>query len=48
MRVGIPVLSMARCVREAQELELRPGVLDKYLYANAVWLFFSPRKPPAR
>jgi predicted TIM-barrel fold metal-dependent hydrolase len=43
-----PVLSMARCVREAAELELRPGVLDKYLYANAERLFFAPRRPPAR
>jgi predicted TIM-barrel fold metal-dependent hydrolase len=40
-----PVLPMERCVREAQELELRPGVLDKFLYANAERLFFSPRKP---
>jgi len=40
-----PVLSMERCVREARELDLRPGVLDKYLYANAQRLFFSERKP---
>jgi hypothetical protein len=39
---------MARCVREAAELELRPGVLDKYLYANAERLFFAPRRPPSR
>jgi predicted TIM-barrel fold metal-dependent hydrolase len=30
-----PVLSMERCVREAEALDLREGVLDKYLYANA-------------
>lgn len=40
-----PVLPMARVVKEAQELDLRPGVLDKYLYANAERLFFSERKP---
>jgi len=40
-----PVLSFARCIREAQALVLREGVLDKYLYANAERLFFSPRKP---
>jgi predicted TIM-barrel fold metal-dependent hydrolase len=40
-----PVLSMERCVREAQELDLREGVLDKFLYANAERLFFSPRAP---
>ncbi len=40
-----PVLSMERCVKEACELELRPSVLDKFLYANAERVFFSPRKP---
>ncbi len=40
-----PVLSMDRCVKEGTELELRPGVLDKYLYANAERVFFSPRRP---
>lgn len=30
-----PVLGMDRCVQEAQELDLREGVLDKFLYANA-------------
>jgi hypothetical protein len=39
-----PVLPMARCLGEAAELELRPGVLDKYLYANAESFFFA-RKP---
>lgn len=36
-----PVLSMQRCIDEAHELDLRPGVLDKYLYANAARLFFK-------
>jgi uncharacterized protein len=40
-----PVLPMKRVVSEAKELELRPGVLEKYLYANAERLFFSERKP---
>jgi predicted TIM-barrel fold metal-dependent hydrolase len=40
-----PVLPMLRVVTEAQQLDLRPGVLDKYLYANAERLFFSERKP---
>jgi predicted TIM-barrel fold metal-dependent hydrolase len=40
-----PVLSFKRCVEEAKQLDLRPGVLDKYLRANAERLFFSPRKP---
>ncbi len=38
-----PVLSFERCVKEAQELDLREGVLDKFLYANAERLFFSGR-----
>ena len=36
-----PVLSITRCVGEAAALELRPGVLDKYLYANAAAFFFG-------
>jgi predicted TIM-barrel fold metal-dependent hydrolase len=40
-----PVLSTERCVREASELELRPGVLDKFLYENARRVFFSQRNP---
>ncbi len=40
-----PVLSLERCLGEAQALDLREGVLHKYLYANAERLFFSPRKP---
>jgi predicted TIM-barrel fold metal-dependent hydrolase len=40
-----PVLSMERCVSEAKQLELRPGVLEKYLYDNAEAVLFQPRKP---
>jgi predicted TIM-barrel fold metal-dependent hydrolase len=40
-----PVLSMERCIPEAEKLDLRPGVLDKFLYANAESLFFSTRAP---
>ena len=40
-----PVLSFKRCLAEAEALELRPGVLDKFLYGNAERLFFSARKP---
>ena len=36
-----PVLSMERCIAEAQDLDLREGVLDKYLYANAERVFFA-------
>ncbi len=40
-----PVLSFERCVKEAQELDLREGVLDKFLYANADRLFWGSRQP---
>lgn len=36
-----PVLSFERCIAEAQQLDLREGVLDKFLYANAHRLFFE-------
>jgi predicted TIM-barrel fold metal-dependent hydrolase len=36
-----PVLSFERCVKEAEQLDLREGVLDKFLYANAARLFFG-------
>jgi predicted TIM-barrel fold metal-dependent hydrolase len=36
-----PVLSMERCIAEAQGLDLREGVLEKFLYTNAQKLFFS-------
>lgn len=35
-----PVLSIERCIQEAQGLDLREGVLDKFLYQNAERLFF--------
>ena len=38
-----PVLSFESCVKEAEALDLREGVLDKFLYANAERLFFSGR-----
>jgi predicted TIM-barrel fold metal-dependent hydrolase len=38
-----PVLSMDRCVKEALALDLREGVLDKFLYANAHRVFFAGR-----
>jgi predicted TIM-barrel fold metal-dependent hydrolase len=40
-----PVLSFERCIAEAQALDLREGVLDKFLYANADGLFFPGRRP---
>lgn len=40
-----PVLSFERCVKEAQDLDLREGVLDKFLYANAERLFWGGRQP---
>jgi predicted TIM-barrel fold metal-dependent hydrolase len=36
-----PALTMQRTITEAWQLDLREGVLDKYLYANADRLFFS-------
>jgi len=40
-----PVLSFKRCLAEAQNLDFREGVLEKYLHTNAEKLFFSERKP---
>jgi len=42
-----PVLSFGRCLAEAQQLDLREGVLEKYLHSNAERLFFAPREPRA-
>jgi predicted TIM-barrel fold metal-dependent hydrolase len=39
-----PVLSFERCLKEAQDLDLREGVLDKFLYANAERVLFSRGK----
>lgn len=41
-----PVLSMERCMAEAQELDLREGVLDKFLYGNADRVLIGPRSKP--
>ena len=35
-----PVLPFERCISEAEALDFREGVLDKFLYANAGKLFF--------
>ena len=40
-----PVLTMDRCLQEAQALDLRPEVLENYLYNNADVVFFEERKP---
>jgi len=40
-----PVLSMDRCLAEAQALDLRPGILEKYLYENADAVLFGVRNP---
>lgn len=40
-----PVLSFQRCLEEAQGLDLRDGVLEKYLYQNSEDFFFTERKP---
>lgn len=36
-----PAIAMGRCVEEARKLDLRPGVLEKFLYENAARLFFG-------
>ena len=36
-----PAIPMERCLASATELDLRDGVLDRYLYANAHDLFFA-------
>ena len=36
-----PAIPMERCVEDARRLELRPGVLENYLYGNAARLFFG-------
>jgi predicted TIM-barrel fold metal-dependent hydrolase len=36
-----PAIQMKRCIDDARALELRPGVLERYLYDNANELFFS-------
>ncbi len=36
-----PAIQMERCIKDAMALDLRDGVLDDYLYANAARLFFD-------
>ncbi len=36
-----PAIQMERCLKEAMQLDLRDGVLDKFLYSNANDLFFA-------
>jgi predicted TIM-barrel fold metal-dependent hydrolase len=38
-----PVLDIDRCLKEVAELDLRPGVLAKYLHDNAERVFFGDR-----
>ncbi len=38
-----PAIQMKRCVESALELDLRPGVLEQFLYGNAERLFFAGR-----
>lgn len=38
-----PVLSMERCIQEAQGLNLREGVLDKFLYKNAARILLGEK-----
>ncbi len=39
-----PAIQMERCLKEAMQLDLRDGVLDKFLYTNANDLFFAAQK----
>jgi len=39
-----PAIPMKRCIEEAQKLDLREGVLDKFLYGNAARCFFSEKE----
>jgi predicted TIM-barrel fold metal-dependent hydrolase len=36
-----PAIQMDRCLKEAHQLDLREGVLEKYLYENAQRVFFE-------
>ena len=40
---GHPAIPLQRCVDEARALELRPGVLEKFLYENAERVLFEGR-----
>ena len=41
-----PVLPMQRVIAEAEQLDLREGVLEKFLRTNAEDFFFRERQPP--
>lgn len=41
----LPILMPDRCIKAAQKLNFREGVLDRYLYQNAADFFFRPRNP---
>ncbi len=36
-----PAIQMERCLKEAEQLDLREGVLERFLYENAQRVFFS-------
>ena len=40
-----PALDWERCVNEARALDLREGVLEKFMYDNAKRFFWGERKP---
>ena len=40
-----PALDLDRCVTEARDLDLRDGVIEKFLYGNADRFFFGTRTP---
>ena len=40
-----PVLGMDRCLEEAKALDLREGILEKYLFENADAVLFGERNP---
>jgi predicted TIM-barrel fold metal-dependent hydrolase len=40
-----PALDLERCLTEARALDLRDGVLEKFLYGNADRFFFGDRSP---
>ena len=41
-----PVLPMKRVIDEAEQLDLRDGVLERFLRTNAEEFFFRERRPP--
>jgi predicted TIM-barrel fold metal-dependent hydrolase len=43
-----PVLAMDRCIEEAQALDLREGVLEKFLYGNAERVLLQPLRQRQR